>query len=222
MQSIQVAVVDRHDLSRNGIQMLIARAEVLLTNAGAFEDLQSCLLFLKDSHVDVLLLDDDLPRSLDIGQLIKRLLSQFPHMVIIVLSRRLIATYIKKLLDYGATGFIYKEDRLQETLTTAIETVWNGDIYLSPKASALPYMGKTSAPTIGSLNPHDVAVLKRLADGHTVKEIADHFDVSTRTVYRIRRKLRMVLDVRTNEQIVDVARVKGLLNEMSDAYSGLE
>lgn len=202
--------------------MLIARAEVSLTIAGAFKDLQSCLLFLRDNRVDVLLLDDDLPRSLDIGPLINRLLSQFPHMAITILSRRLIATYIKKLLDYGATGFIYKEDRLQETLTTAIETVWNGDIYLSPKASALPYMEKTSAPTITSLNPHDVEVLKLLADGHTAQEIADHLDVSTRTVYRIRRKLRMVLDVRTNEQIVAAAREKGLLNESSYAYSELE
>lgn len=47
-----------------------------------------------------------------------------------------------------------------------------------------------------------------------VKEIAAKLDITEKTVYRIREKLKNVLNVRNNEMIVDAARRKGYLSDI--------
>jgi DNA-binding NarL/FixJ family response regulator len=55
-------------------------------------------------------------------------------------------------------------------------------------------------------------VLRLLEHELSVKEICERMDLSDKTIYRVRRKLKCVLGVRNNESIVDAARKKGLLD----------
>jgi two-component system response regulator EvgA len=193
------------------MQMILKRAEHVHIE-GVFKDLPSAMSFVSQHRVHILLLDDEQPRSLYLVGVIQNFREQHPATFIIVLSKRLSVRYVQWLLNSGAKGFLYKNDRLEDTLLMGIETVRNGDIYLSPKVSALPFMDRLHSPSINDLSRQDIAVLQLMAQGYNVQEICEQLRLVRRSVYRIRTRLRNALDVRTVEQIVDAARHQGLLD----------
>jgi len=95
---------------------------------------------------------------------------------------------------------------------TPFETVYAGHFYASPRASGLLFTGRADV-NITELNQTDIEILRLIDWGFTPKEIAAKLEITSRTVYRSRSKLRTLLGVSTNEQIVTSARQKGLLDE---------
>ncbi len=63
----------------------------------------------------------------------------------------------------------------------------------------------------GSLNQGDLDTLDLLAQGMPPKQIAQVLDINYQTVCRRRRKLKSVLSVNNNDQIIDAARRQGLI-----------
>jgi DNA-binding NarL/FixJ family response regulator len=92
----------------------------------------------------------------------------------------------------------------------------DGYAFLSPEA--LKLMGSRRDE---KLDHRDLEVLRLLERELRVKEICEQMDLSDKTIYRVRRKLKRVLGVRNNESIVDAARKKGLLDR-KDAVEVLE
>jgi DNA-binding NarL/FixJ family response regulator len=214
MQPIQVLIVTTNDLVRSGIQMLIGQTSHPIEIAGTFPTLHLCKQHLSQARADIMLLDDALPIKSSTIQTITDLRERYPFLRIVVIGGYLSQHYVQRLIDHGASGFIFKEDRLEESLVGGLQGVTEGYLYLSPEASALPY-GPT-APGSG-LNRTDLEVLQLIARGYTVPEIAARVGIVDRTVYRIRARLRHHLGVRTNEQVVDAAVRRGLLGTVHTA-----
>ena len=112
---------------------------------------------------------------------------------LVLLGSFLSVSYIQKTLDAGADGFIHKQDNFEDVVRLAVHTVLGGHIFLSPKASALPYEGKNPV-----LNQNDLDVLALLAKGWNIQDIARRLNLVDRSVYRIRTRIREYLGV--NEQ----------------------
>ena len=206
MHAVKLVVVAANDLVRSGIHML-SQATQSIDMVYACSAINECEHYLKQQQATVLLLDDTLPDYLSPKVAIAALQQIAPSLRIIVLSDHLSEYYIQHLIKGGVAGFIYKEDRLEDTLVAGIRAVAEGHIFLSPQASGLPYDRQAD----GQLNRTDMEVLHLLARGYTVQEIGARVGVVDRTVYRIRTKLRRYLAVRTNEQVVEAAFRKGLL-----------
>lgn len=206
MPSIHLVLVTTHDLVRSGIRLLIqATPDIDLMQD--FPSVIACSHYLQQHRATVLLLDDALTGPLSPSQALAVLHDVQPSLHIIVLSDDLSTYYVQRLLEQGAAGFIYKSDRLEDTLVVGIKTVVDGHIFLSPQASSLPYERLSEGP----LNRTDLEVLQLMARGFTVQEISQRVGIVDRSVYRIRHRLRRYLGVRTNEQIVEAARRCGLL-----------
>lgn len=206
----QIALVDNYDLTRNGIEIILTRQLKVEQGVNAYRNIDELEQDLEQQAVDVLLLDDDLPTVQDISAILRRLGKQYPAIRTIVISSSLSSRYVRRALESGAKGFIYKQDRLEDTLLVGIKIVLYGDIYLSPRIAALPYVDDIPA-SIGTLRPRDLEVLRLLARGLSVKEIAKLLNVESHTVYRSRTRLKRALHVMANEQLVDAARTQGLL-----------
>ena len=211
MRPTRLFIIDAHDLSRNGLEMLVTRAPAPITLVGAYRTLDEGRAQLEQNRPHVLLLDDDLPPRVNLYDLVTQLCEQHPGLAILVLSRRLQARYLQRLIDHGAKGFIYKDDHLEAALVSGIEVARSGHLYLSPRASGLLLVDQTLVG--GKINPTDLEVLRLLARGLTLKEIAQQLRLVPRSIYRIRTKLREVLGVRTNDQIVAAAYEQGLLSD---------
>jgi len=203
---IKLVIVTTNDLIRSGIQMLIQAAPAIEIER-TFSTVQACEQYLRDNRPHVLLLDDALPGYLSPHHVLKSLRETRPTLNVLILSDYLSEYYVQRLMGQGASGFIYKDDHLEDTLVAGIKTVAQGHIFLSPQVSALPY-GRIDT---SGLNRTDLEVLQLLARGYTVQEISALVGIVDRSVYRIRGKLRRYLNVRTNEQLVEAAQRRGLL-----------
>lgn len=210
MHQINVVIMASNDVSRSGLQALTAAAGTSVTVTAAFADFQGLDSYLQQNRVDVLLIDDSLSRSIDVGDAIKRLLSQHPGLAVVVLSSRPIPSVIRRALDRGARGFIHKDDQLSETLVIGIEAVRRGGTYLSPRVSSLLTLDR---PRPSLIDERSLDVLRFMVDGYTAGEIARQMGIGVKTVYRIQTGLRETLEARTNGQLVDAARKKGLLDD---------
>ena len=93
----------------------------------------SCLAFLKNQQPDVILMDINLPDKSGID-LCKEVKEKYPIIFIIGLSTFNQQSFIQKMMDNGASGYVLK-NATQEELTDAIGAVMKGNIYLCDEAS---------------------------------------------------------------------------------------
>jgi len=141
---------------------------------------------------------------------LKQLIAGCPAVRVIVIGNQLRTQYIRRVMQLGARGFIFRDD-LSDALLNSLELVVRDVVTLS--AQALNLLTNTHQLVVGNgLKELDRQVLRLIACGLGVKAIAAELEVSTRSVYRSRDKLREILDVPTNETLLDAAREQGLLD----------
>jgi DNA-binding NarL/FixJ family response regulator len=205
-----VAFLDTHDVSRHGIAALLAKAAPEIQLVHILSHLTELEKYLCETPWDLLLMDDTFPKIGDISRSVNYVRMRSPQTAIVILSQRLNVAYINQLFFEGVRGFVYKEEQLEDILLPSIRRIMQGDLYVSPKVSVM-MLQNAAQPELGSLTPRDIRVLQLLRDDLTIKEIGDTLGLDLQCVYRSRNRLRDVLGVRTNENIVSTAREKGLL-----------
>src|SRR5690606_23751355 len=112
-RSIRLIIIAAHDLSRNGLEALVNRADRGIQVIGAFRRLEDAAPSIARSEAHVLLLDDFLPPAVNVQHVIQELRRLQPDMRLIVLSSRLNARYMRMLFARGVSGFLYREDQLE-------------------------------------------------------------------------------------------------------------
>jgi len=214
MSVIQVAVISPQDVVRIGLYTSLVRVEIKDHRIAArtYDSLQHFYLETLMDWSGCVILDDDATDVTSIQRLLDDLLTRNRLARVAVLSNYLSKTYIDNLFAWGALGFIYTGDSLTDTLPPLIKGMMSGYIFMSHKASII---ARGNQPT--SLRPTDDDVLRMLAEGFSVSEIADKLDINQQSVYRARRRIRQHLNVRNNDQIIDAARKRGLLTDIDTA-----
>lgn len=206
----KVSIIAANALTRSGTQTLLVGGGIPPNCIVTFETVAEFLNHPDLKGFAVALLDDE-PYFNNIEATIEQLLQANSKLLIILLSERLMVAYIRSIIKQGASGFIYKEGEMQQSLLSALSAVQRGTVYLSPEVSEL--LLNNEMISLSGLNKRDIAVLHLMAAELNVQEIAYHLHTSDRTVYRSREKLREALGVQTNEMIVDAARQQGLLED---------
>jgi len=211
MQPLRVCLVDSNGITRKGIATTLRQSNLATETVEAMSSLSELLELMDFERFDILLLDDAGESVKTLSQTIKTVLKKDAMLKIIVLSTRLKVALVQQSIQAGARGFMYKQDDLDHALLTGIYTVNRDLVYHSPKISEL-LSNHNQLVTLNNLKPIDIKVLRLTAQGLTVKAIAAELEISTRSVYRSRDKLREVLDVPTIEKLLDAAREQGLLD----------
>ena len=125
-------IVDDHYMVIEGIRSLLQN-EKSIEWMGHAMNASSCLAFLNKQLPDVILMDINLPDMSGID-LCREVKTKYPSVFIIGLSTFNQQSFIQKMMDNGASGYVLK-NATQEELTSAIETVMKGKTYLSDEAS---------------------------------------------------------------------------------------
>jgi DNA-binding NarL/FixJ family response regulator len=172
-----------------------------------------CQRYLRRYPASLLLLDDDVQANRSPVTAVAQLRSQHPPLQIIILSDCLSEYYIQRLINAGVAGFFYKDDRLEDMLIHGIQAVAAGQLYLSPRAAALPYSGGKR----DELKPTDLAVVDLMYQDYTKREITLRLEIDPKAEYRSRLRLKQVLGVRTDELLVWAALRCGLLPGWHDS-----
>jgi len=125
--------------------------------------------------------------------------------------------YLAECVEIGANGYVLK-DSPADQLVTAIREVHRGGSYLSPRLLTRLVDGfreqgshAVRQPRFGTLTKREREILKMLAEGRSVKEIASEFDLSVKTVEAHKFNLMRKLDIHNKAQLVQYAVQKKVI-----------
>lgn len=197
--AISVFIVDDHYMVIEGIRSLL-QDESSLDWTGHAGNASSCLAFLKQQQPDVILMDINLPDMSGI-ELCKEVKEKYPSVFIIGLSTFNQKSFIQKMMDNGASGYVLK-NATQGELMEAITTVVNGRTYMSFEAGQT--LKKLSNNTI-LLTGREKEVLGLIAEGLTNNEIASRLFVSSTTVDTHRKNLLAKFNVKNTAALIRMA-----------------
>src|SRR6478609_3384979 len=200
-----IFIVDDHHMVIEGIRSLLQN-EKNIEWAGHATNADSCMAFLKKQQPDIILMDINLPDKSGID-LCKEVRETYPSVFVIGLSTFNQQSFIQKMMDNGASGYVLK-NATQEELTEAIETVIKGKTYLSEEASIT--LQKKDAHAI-VLTRREKEVLELIADGMTNGEIAQKLFISVTTVDTHRKNLLAKFETKNTAALIKIAVSRGLL-----------
>jgi DNA-binding NarL/FixJ family response regulator len=196
----KVFIVDDHYMVIEGIRSLLQN-EAGIEWAGHASNAASCLAYLHQQQPDVILMDINLPDKSGID-LCKEVRILYPSVFIIGLSTFNQQSFIQKMMENGASGYVLK-NATQEELMEAIETVANGKTFLSDEAALSLRKSNTGETPV--LTRREKEVLELIADGMTNNEIAAKLFISVTTVDTHRKNLLAKFDARNIASLIKSA-----------------
>lgn len=199
MMTTRIFIVDDHYMVIEGLRSLLQNEKDIEWTGHAM-NAASCLAFLKKQQPDVILMDINLPDKNGID-LCKEVKEMYPSIFIIGLSTFNQQSFIQKMIDNGASGYVLK-NATREELKKAIETVIHAKMYLSKDASQAL---RNEKATDIVLTRREKEVLELIADGMTNAEIAQKLFISIATVDTHRTNLLTKLDAKNAASLVRIA-----------------
>lgn len=204
---INVLIVDDHPVVVEGLRKLFCEAETKYSCALAYS-VQECDRALKVFTPDIVLLDINLPDGSGID-LCKYILSKVPHCRILGLSSFNDRSYISRMLENGAMGYILKNSS-EEEIMLAVADMMAGKKHLGFEvAETMKNNGADQHAPM--LTRREMEVLKLIADGLTNQEIANTMFISPLTVDSHRKNLLMKLEARNTAALIKISINKGLI-----------
>jgi len=194
-----VFIVDDHYMVIEGIRSLLQN-EKDIEWMGHAMNASSCLAFLQRQQPDVILMDISMPDMSGID-LCKEVRDKYPSVFIIGLSTFNQQSFIQKMMDNGASGYVLKNATSDELLE-AINVVSRGKIYMSFEV-AETLKNNPAANII--LTRREKEVLKLIADGLTNNEIAQNLFISTTTIDTHRKNLLEKFDAKNTALLIKMA-----------------
>lgn len=198
--AIKIFIADDHYMVVEGIRSMLLQ-EKNIEWMGHAMTAASCMAFLNQQQPDVLLLDINMPDKSGID-LCKEIKIKYPEISIIGLSSFNQQSYIQKMITNGASGYVLK-NATREEIVNAIETVANGDTFLSHEASIT--MRENKDAEIPVITRREKEVLQLIAEGLINKEIAEKLFISTTTVDTHRNSLLSKFDVKNTANLIRLA-----------------
>jgi two-component system, NarL family, invasion response regulator UvrY len=202
---IKVIIVDDHAILRSGIkQILVASGDIEVV--GEAENVAQAIKCVRELAADVMLLDISLPDKTGIEalKLIKR---ENAALNILMLSMYMEEQYAVRSIRSGASGYLCKHTASEELLT-AIHTLAKGKKYITPNVAEIL---AEQVGTDHSIAPHEVLsdrefqVMRLIASGLSVSEIADKLALSVKTVSMYRTRLLEKMHLKHNADITHYA-----------------
>lgn len=205
MSPASVLIVDDHYLVIEGVRSLLQH-ENNIEWQGHATSAESCMAFLQHHEPDVILMDINLGKDSGID-LCKTIKKKYPGIHILGLSTFNQQSFIQKLMENGASGYVLKNATKNELLE-AIFTVNMGRTYLSSEAFQM--LREQENKTI-ILTRREQEVLELIADGLTNNEIAVKLFVSVTTVDTHRKNLLSKFQAKNIAVLVKMAAQFGLI-----------
>ncbi len=199
---IRVMLADDHGIVRAGLRRIVEDGGDMTVVAEA-SDGRSAIRAAQEHIPDVAVVDISMP-DLDGLEVTSRLLQEKPDLPIIILTMHEEEQYVVRSIEAGAMGYITKRSA-PEQLVHAIRRVFSGRRYLSAEATEALALrvarGGKGNSVLDSLSTRELQVLRRLALGHTNREIASAYNISIKTVDTYRFRLLKKLNLRNNAEL---------------------
>ena len=212
-ERIKVLICDDHTLFREGIKAIL-RDEPTVEIVGEASDGREAVDKARELRPDVILMDIAMP-DLSGFDATRRILQSNAHPRVVILTMYEEEEVIDRCLAAGASGYVLK-DAPRAHLVHAIHEVHKGGQYMSSRALKKvvnQYVkGVRTAPTgYDRLSDREREVLKLLADGLALKDIATQLVLSVKTVDAHKTNLMRKLDLHDRSELIKYAIQRKLI-----------
>ena len=199
---IRVLLADDHSIVRDGLRRIVEDSDEMTVVSEA-ADGTDAIAQVRRECPDVAVVDISMP-GLDGLEVTSRLKAEFPDLPVIILTMHEEDQYVVRAIEAGAMGYITKKSA-PEQLVSAIRMVHGGGRYLSAEATdalalSVARRARGQSP-LDLLSTRELQVLRRLAMGHTNREIASAYNISIKTVDTYRLRLLKKLNLRNNADL---------------------
>ena len=199
---IKVLLADDHGIVRAGLRRIVEESGDMEVVAEA-ADGRETLRLVQEIRPDVAVIDISMP-GLDGLEVVSQLHGHYPDLPILILTMHEEGQYVVRAIQAGAMGYLTKQSA-PEQLVKAIRKVHAGSRYLTDEAAETLALriarGSGEQSPLDSLSMRELQVLRRLAMGHTNREIASAYNISIKTVDTYRSRLLKKLNLRNNAEL---------------------
>ena len=203
---MRILLVDDHTIVREGLRRLLtAAADCEIHEAASGRD---AVAAVRGRRFDLIILDLNMP---ELGGLeLLRRLRQFGPVPILVFSMHAELLYVTRAMEAGAQGYVSK-NAAPEELLAAIRRVAAGGRYIENElAQALALQSTTPVHGFDQLTARDIEILRLLAAGRSLTEIADALGLRYKTVANTCTFIKAKLGVARTTDLVRLALEAGV------------
>ncbi|MBV8231466.1 MAG: response regulator transcription factor [Planctomycetaceae bacterium] len=216
MIKLRILLADDHAVVREGLKALV-NAQPDMEVVGEAADGRAAWQLATELRPDVVVMDVSMP-ALCGAEATTRLRRDCPDVKVLALTVHEDGGYLRQLFEAGAAGYVLKRAAAEE-LVQAIRAVASGGTYLDPKMAGQVvggYVGRPTAqgvPLEAELTEREIEVVRLLARGYINREIAEHLDLSVKTVEVHKARALEKLGLRSRADLVQYALRRGWLQE---------
>jgi len=209
--TIRILIADDHAIVRRGLKDILEQefADVYIAEVNNGKDL---IKLAKAEEWNIVISDLTMPERNGL-EVIKILKDEKPELPVLILSMHPEDQYALRVLRAGAAGYLTKESAGDE-LIKAVRYILMGRKYITPSVAekmASQLTNDTSKQLHELLSDREFNVLKLIASGKTVSEIADLLNLSVGTISTYRSRILDKMQLRTNAELTHYAIQQALV-----------
>ena len=215
MAKIRILITDDHTLFRQGMKTLLA-AETDLEIVGEAANGAEAVEKVTETRPDIVLMDIGM-QGLSSFEATRQIKKARPDTKVLFLTMYDDEDYLVQCMEVGGSGYVLKDSPAQQLLA-ALRDVHRGGSYLSPRMLSqlvddFRSRIKTAhrQPRFATLTAREKEILKLLAEGQSVKEIAAGLNLSVKTVEAHKFNLMRKLDIHNKAHLVQYAIQKKII-----------
>lgn len=201
----KILIVDDHEVVRDGVKRLLEEQSGNITCGEAGSPDEAVMMILGDDW-DVVVLDLSFAGKSGL-EVLKVLKQNRPRLPVLVLTMHSEEQYARRAFRAGAAGFITKDSPRAE-LFKAIHKVMEGGKYFSPALAerlVVDLERGVDRPPDETLSDREFQVMRLIASGKTLSEIASLLSLSDKTISTYRARLMEKMGMRTNAELTHYA-----------------
>lgn len=207
---IRLLIVDDHALMREGLKQLFEGESDIVVSAEAGSG-EEALAVLQNEEIDLILLDITIPGIHGV-ELIMKIRAQEDSPPILVLSMHNEPQIAKRKLKAGASGYITKDSSPKDLLEAVRKVACGGRYITADIAEKIAFELSAAVPLIPHelLSGRELVILRMLAKGKKVNEIAQELDISSKTVSTHKARLMQKMHIDNDIKLMQYTIAHGM------------
>jgi len=211
--SIKILLADDHKIVSDCLKPLINKQSDMMV-VGEAENGRMVVALAQKLNPNVVIMDISMP-DLNGIEATRQIIAKCPGVRIITLSMNSDRRYVTGMLSAGASGYLTKSCSFEE-LIRAVRAVAANKTYLSPDISdivikeSLSRSSTDKSSVSSTLTMRESEVLQLLAEGKTIKQIANKLCLGIKTIYTHREQIMEKLNTRSTAELTKYALREGM------------
>ena len=208
----RILLIDDHEVVRAGVKKIFDKQPDGAVVFGEASTAPEALNLVREQDWDAVVLDLSLAGR-DGLEVLKELKQMRPHLPVLILSMHSEGLFARRAFKAGASGYVTKDIQRSE-LMDAINKVIDGGTYVSPAQAeelVIALRRGADSPPHELLSDREFEVMRFIASGKSVTEIANILSLSVGTISTYRMRILEKMGIKSNAELTRYAIQNGLV-----------